>query len=800
MSQLSDGDFQRLQETLLELKSRNYTLEDQARKQKHALGDSTSRVKVLEQELSKASRTIEKSKKITEVQKILKESENLQRKLASQEEEFHLQNKTLLQELQLLASANEELIKENKNNFETDCNINASALQTEVSSLKAKLHHCEEKLQSKELETITDEFNNNDDIDSSFGGYTNLTQQFEDLVIKYDSALAEKKLVLTHNNELKIQLSNSKEELDTKSAELDSLKEKLKKKQKNWNEAQQEKEFLLTSQDNLKFQMEKEKSIICADMTKTINKLQIQLNSSNQNLADCKTFYEEENQKVKLIVNEQNEKLTRYSEEAFKQLEADNICLKNDLEHQTIEKEKAQICSEKCTLDMEKLTLKYTVIISEKEKILKEKDSLELQLNEITKISDKRKCLLDEKVIELQDFIAISRNTERDLETKMKESELEHQDTVNGLSIQKSEIINEMEFTIQGLEEQVKELNSWPEKYQVINSELDKSISEKNQLEQDIELKDNLVEKIRVDNAKQFNQIEVQQNDQLALLKKQYEAKAKEYETQIELVNVQKCEFEEQVVKLRQEVRDTVEERKIHEKKGQSLVKDLKRQVQQERKRAEKLTEKMKECFETDSMLSGTDREPNGLDADRSSISSWSLMSGERGSSQHLAPSGGHSTPAHLSSSPLEQVEEHQKEFFQVVQENETLLARVAKLQETVWSLDEKLLMLESSGAGMAQELFNKSKLITNYCMDEKKQNMNKASTNHTSGENKMKSFMDKMDRFVHQPGSSGGPSKEVTNMQKMLEETLTKNMHLQQDLEHMSLEVVRLSKLANLK
>jgi hypothetical protein len=38
---------------------------------------------------------------------------------------------------------------------------------------------------------------------------------------------------------------------------------------------------------------------------------------------------------------------------------------------------------------------------------------------------------------------------------------------------------------------------------------------------------------------------------------------------------------------------------------------------------------------------------------------------------------------------------------------------------------------------------------------------------------------------------------KEMPRMQNMLEETLTKNMHLQRDLEHLSQEVSRLSKLA---
>lgn len=42
--------------------------------------------------------------------------------------------------------------------------------------------------------------------------------------------------------------------------------------------------------------------------------------------------------------------------------------------------------------------------------------------------------------------------------------------------------------------------------------------------------------------------------------------------------------------------------------------------------------------------------------------------------------------------------------------------------------------------------------------------------------------------------------SFQLSSMQKMLEETLLKNLHLQQDVEAMSQEVVRLSKLASPK
>ena len=64
-----------------------------------ALGDAQARVSVLEQELNKKEKIIQKSKKTLEVQQLTHEKESLQRKLQSQEEEFRLQNQTLLTEL-----------------------------------------------------------------------------------------------------------------------------------------------------------------------------------------------------------------------------------------------------------------------------------------------------------------------------------------------------------------------------------------------------------------------------------------------------------------------------------------------------------------------------------------------------------------------------------------------------------------------------------------------------------------------------------------------------------------------------
>ena len=58
-----------------------------------------------EKELTNAQKTIGKSKKAQEVQQLFKDNESLQKKLISQEEEFRLQNQTLLQELTKVRSS-----------------------------------------------------------------------------------------------------------------------------------------------------------------------------------------------------------------------------------------------------------------------------------------------------------------------------------------------------------------------------------------------------------------------------------------------------------------------------------------------------------------------------------------------------------------------------------------------------------------------------------------------------------------------------------------------------------------------
>jgi len=148
MSQLSEVDFQRLQETLLELKTRNYTLEDQSRKQRSALGEAQAKVTVLTEELEKAKKTIDKSKKITEIQKVLSENENLKQKLLAQEDDFRLQNQTLLDELSKLVKANDVLGEECKSNNNQHLNENITELKNKFAEESEQYKREIYKLQS----------------------------------------------------------------------------------------------------------------------------------------------------------------------------------------------------------------------------------------------------------------------------------------------------------------------------------------------------------------------------------------------------------------------------------------------------------------------------------------------------------------------------------------------------------------------------------------------------------------------------------------------------------------------------
>lgn len=259
---------------------------------------------------------------------------------------------------------------------------------------------------------------------------------------------------------------------------------------------------------------------------------------------------------------------------------------------------------------------------------------------------------------------------------------------------------------------------------------------------------------------------------------------------------------------LRQELKDVRDGQRILEKKGSAALKDLKRQLQLERRRADRLQERLQELLTPTRIRSGLEelglesgspgRGPGG---DSSSVSSLGRESSAPGSTKvgvgggrglevgvacnwgwycifsHSSPpppspllqsgsgspgggSGG-GVPAGGGLSPAEVAE---------------LFQRLAQSQQERWLLEEKVRHLEVSSASMAEDLCRKSAIIESFVRDSRLEAAGPPVA----------------------PRRGAGPGEEGLRemnkkLQNLLEEQLTKNLHMSQDLEMLSQELARL-------
>lgn len=108
----------------------------------------------------------------------------------------------------------------------------------------------------------------------------------------------------------------------------------------------------------------------------------------------------------------------------------------------------------------------------------------------------------------------------------------------------------------------------------------------------------------------------------------------KQYEIQVELAAAQRAEFEDEAAKARQEREDAIEDVRIAERRRLADTADLRRQLRGERRRADKLQERLRDFIAGDSaqsMPAGQllQKSECSVEPDNCSVSSWSLMSGQ---------------------------------------------------------------------------------------------------------------------------------------------------------------------------
>uniref|UniRef100_T1IVC8 Uncharacterized protein n=1 Tax=Strigamia maritima TaxID=126957 RepID=T1IVC8_STRMM len=285
-SSLSDEEFLRIQENLLEVRTTNYNLEECCRRQQSDINTLTDRCQYLDREYQKAQKALLKSKRAKDVELLIQENEKLQIKLHNQEEEFQLQNCTMMQELSLLVSSNEKLEKELRNVKENGLSKNDFKSSQEVGTLENNLRKLQAENTILQKNMTTDKLNYEDEITrlrsslasielsspedndiievgskevsyhkSTNGSIVDVIRQaeervarlekelkeFHELKAKYETEEEEKRLL---KNELSKVHSLSENETMSLQDEIERLIDKLKKKQESIVQLQNEKETL----------------------------------------------------------------------------------------------------------------------------------------------------------------------------------------------------------------------------------------------------------------------------------------------------------------------------------------------------------------------------------------------------------------------------------------------------------------------------------------------------------------------------------------------------------------------------
>ncbi|CAI5648755.1 unnamed protein product [Oreochromis niloticus] len=897
MSQaLSEEEFHRMQAQLLELRTQNYQLSDDLRKNTAELNAVRQKNVVLERDFIKAQKALSKSKKAQEVDALLGENEMLQGKLHSQEEDFRLQNSTLMAELSKLCTQIEQLEQENQCLKKEGGAASASSpppnpasstvdgellrLQAENSTLQKKMKALQERF-DKELQrqasvqgnqSATTEAdgsagtNGVSDVtgtgeESMPGGSNDRLEQAEPELRQTEKqlhGLSEKsveKIVakqaalgwsaalcpITHcfGPELEMALNTEQEEKRllkeqihtleaSKQAEITKLQEeitklsdKLKKKQESFQRLQTEKEALYNDSRTKIDEINQRKEEELKAMNIRVQKLQTDLMAANQTVSELREQLQSKEKEHEVALHTLKDEVA--SQSAVSQEQVDNILQENDalrtnlaaLEQiQTVKTQEMNLLREQqeaLTAELQQRRTEQENLLAQRDdlnsqlqessfanrKLLEqlteegqEKDRLLRELDEAKKTAEKRKAMLDEMAMQLNQEKSDHKEALSDLKLQHEKEVLavraRYEKELRGLHEDKNRSEEEIRQQLRDEKARTKELEGLQPRVEELLSQVQSMEGAKGWFERRLKEAEENIEKNSLQHQEEIEQ-----------LRKEHKLQLEEKQSEMEKLKQQLVEVEKQreehgdtIGKLKQEIKDTVDGQRILEKKGSAALKDLKRQLQLERKRADKLQERLQEILTNSKTRTGLEElvlseinSPSRTQqtGDSSSVSSFSYKDMMKESQSTNQNKSGGGSPQ--SQRPAELSDDEVGELFQ----------RLAEVQQEKWMLEEKVKHLEVSCSSMAEDICRKSAIIETYVMDSRRDVSGSTVGGH-GGSQGDRGGLGSVLRELVKPGDEN--LREMNKkLQHMLEEQLTKNMHLQKDLELLSQELVRLSK-----
>ncbi|XP_063101890.1 GRIP1-associated protein 1 isoform X2 [Cavia porcellus] len=790
---LSEEEFQRMQAQLLELRTNNYQLSDELRKNGVELASLRQKVAYLDKEFSKAQKALSKSKKAQEVEVLLSENEMLQAKLHSQEEDFRLQNSTLMAEFSKLCNQMEQLEQENQQLKEGAAGAEAIQagphvdgellrLQAENTALQKNVAALQERY-GKEVVKSSIVSEGQGDPTGSLAPTVLTPMPLAEVELKWEMEKEEKRLLWEQLQGLE---SSKQAETSRLQEELAKLSEKLKKKQESFCRLQSEKETLFNdSRNKIEELQQRKEADLKAQLART-QKLQQELEAANQSLAELRDQRQGERLEHAAALRALQDQIQTAKTQELNVLREQTTELTSELQQRQAEYEDLMGQKDDLNSQLQESLRANSRLLEQLQEIGQEKEQLTQELQEARKSAEKRKAMLDELAMETlqeksqhkeelgavrlrheKEVLGVRARYERELR-ELHEDKKRQEEELRGQIREEKARTREMESlqqTVEELQAQVHSMDGAKGWFERRLKEAEESLQQQQQ----------------------------EQEETLKQCQEQHATELKGKEEELQNVRDQLQQAQEErdghlktICSLKQEVKDTVDGQRILEKKGSAALKDLKRQLHLERKRADKLQERLQDILTNSKSRSGLEElvlsEMNSPSrtqtGDSSSISSFSYREILREKESSAAPARSlSSSPQAQPPRPAELSDEEVAELFQ----------RLAETQQEKWMLEEKVKHLEVSSASMAEDLCRKSAIIETYVMDSRIDVS--VAAGHTD-----RSGLGSVLRDLVKPGDEN--LREMNKkLQNMLEEQLTKNMHLHKDMEVLSQEIVRLSK-----
>ncbi|KAF6390087.1 GRIP1 associated protein 1 [Rhinolophus ferrumequinum] len=790
---LSEEEFQRMQAQLLELRTNNYQLSDELRKNGVELTSLRQKVAYLDKEFSKAQKALSKSKKAQEVEGLLSENEMLQAKLHSQEEDFRLQNSTLMAEFSKLCSQMEQLELENQQLKDGAARAGAAQagslvdgellrLQAENTALQKNVAALQERY-GKEAGKSSTASEGQGEPPGDQAPTVLSPMPLAEVELKWEMEKEEKKLLWEQLQGLE---SLKQAETSRLQEELAKLSEKLKKKQESFCRLQTEKETLFNdSRNKIEELQQRKEADLKAQLART-QKLQQELEAANQSLAELRDQRQGERLEHAAALRALKDQIQTAKTQDLNMLREQTAELTAELQQRQTEYEDLMGQKDDLNSQLQESLRANSRLLEQLQEIGQEKEQLMQELLEARKSAEKRKAMLDELAME-----ALQEKSQH--KEELGTVRLRHEKEVLGVRARYERELRELH---EDKKRQEEELRGQIREEKARTRELETLQQTVEELQAQVHSMDGAkgwFERRLKEAEESLQQQQQEQEEALQQCRDQHASELKHKEEELQGVRDQLQQAQEErdghlktISSLKQEVKDTVDGQRILEKKGSAALKDLKRQLHLERKRADKLQERLQDILTNSKSRSGLEElvlsEMNSPSrtqtGDSSSVSSFSYREILREKESSTIPARSlSSSPQSQPPRPAELSDEEVAELFQ----------RLAETQQEKWMLEEKVKHLEVSSASMAEDLCRKSAIIETYVMDSRIDVS--VAAGHTD-----RSGLGSVLRDLVKPGDEN--LREMNKkLQNMLEEQLTKNMHLHKDMEVLSQEIVRLSK-----